>query len=146
MDLSPKAPSETRVTVYFVLPRERASRSSTQRMRRFQLSSHVSHFSLLKAVRPEYPNGVSPFISFGGFCSWCHFPWFRFFSGLRWSLSSYYHRSLLMCARPERHPIRSCKFVKRCTGYVLWHLVFMTHVSVKWSKLSNDRNIAPLTY
>jgi hypothetical protein len=36
----------------------------------------LSHCSLLKAVRPESPNGVSPFPSFEDSCSWRHFPWF----------------------------------------------------------------------
>jgi hypothetical protein len=46
MDVSPKAPSKPRVTVYFVLPWECASWSSAQRTRRLQLSSHTSHCTL----------------------------------------------------------------------------------------------------
>jgi hypothetical protein len=35
----------------------------------------MSHCSLLKAVRPEEPNGASPFLFFRGLCPWRPFLW-----------------------------------------------------------------------
>jgi hypothetical protein len=74
-----------------------------------RLSGIPSHCSFLKAVRPEYPNSVSPFLSFRGLCLQC-----LFFSALCFVLLGFFqvavitldhrHRSLLICARPERHP------------------------------------------
>jgi hypothetical protein len=50
MNMSPKGPSNPRVTVYFVLTREGALRRAAQQMWGLQLSGRTSHCSLLKTV------------------------------------------------------------------------------------------------
>jgi hypothetical protein len=62
------------------------------------LWANPSLCSLLKAVHPEQPIGVSLFLLFRGFCSW-HLLVAQSFP--QWQLSNRYHRSLLKCACPE---------------------------------------------
>jgi hypothetical protein len=69
----------------------------------------MSHCSLLKAIRPEWPTGVPPFLLFRGLwlqrlCSVSpFFPWLGF---SRCLLSNASCCSLLKAARPERFPHR----------------------------------------
>jgi hypothetical protein len=58
MDMSPTVPSKPRVAVHFVLPRERAPRSSAQQMDRLQLSGRTSQYNMLCVVIPtlEFQN------------------------------------------------------------------------------------------
>jgi hypothetical protein len=68
---------------------------------------HISHCSLLKAIRPEKPTGVPPFLHFRGLCLWRlwsaspSFPVARFSRRL---LSNCSLCSLLKAARPEWFP------------------------------------------
>jgi hypothetical protein len=65
---------------------------------------YVLHCSRLKAIRPEQPTGVPPFLRFQGLCLWRLWsasPSFSVAQFSRWLLRNC---SLLKAARPERFP------------------------------------------